>query len=184
MDQFNFTVRKLFDKKWPCTTRGLDSKISCLLRWWYTLHLILGIIAAIAWPATLLSASSVIDNPWSVCTNRTVSAGRQLAEVLLARQQVHRVIILYFLLMPFFDIPFLISSHPIYQLAHLLRWNLHIEFLDVFAEISPLMLAKLIVNIGCYCVYFEGEKTGDANWIQLGSTGYLLLPARTGKEEK
>ncbi len=40
------------------------------------------------WPATLLSVSSVIDNPWSVCTNRTVSAGRQLAEVLLSRQQV------------------------------------------------------------------------------------------------
>ena len=108
---FNFTVQKLLYKKCPCTTTGLDSKIICLLRWWYILNLILGIIAAIAWPATLLSASSVIDNPWSVCTNRTVSAGRQLAEVLLARQQVHRV--LNFLWMRFFDIPFVISSHPI-----------------------------------------------------------------------
>ena len=29
-----------------------------------------GIMAAIAWPATLMTFSSVIDNPWSVCVRR------------------------------------------------------------------------------------------------------------------
>ncbi|XP_063713190.1 transmembrane and coiled-coil domain-containing protein 4-like isoform X2 [Symsagittifera roscoffensis] len=44
------------------------------------------VMAAIAWPAALLSASSVIDNPWSVANSRSVQAGKQLAEVLLTRQ--------------------------------------------------------------------------------------------------
>lgn len=45
-------------------------------------------MAAIAWPAALLSVSNVIDNPWSVSMQRSVTTGRQLAEVLLAREQV------------------------------------------------------------------------------------------------
>lgn len=47
-----------------------------------------GLIAAVAWPAALISASGVIDNPWHVCTQRSVAVGKQLAEVLLAREQV------------------------------------------------------------------------------------------------
>ena len=54
-----------------------------------------GLLAAVAWPAALIGMASVIDNPWSVCTQRSMLAGRQLAEVLLSRQQVcvasHRV---------------------------------------------------------------------------------------------
>ncbi|ESO89960.1 hypothetical protein LOTGIDRAFT_62534, partial [Lottia gigantea] len=53
-----------------------------------------GLIAAIAWPATLLSAANVIDNPWSVCLHRANAAGRQLAEVLLAREQGNRPVTL------------------------------------------------------------------------------------------
>ena len=45
-------------------------------------------MAAIVWPATILAASSVIDNPWSMMTSRTVQAGKMLADVLLSRQQV------------------------------------------------------------------------------------------------
>jgi len=48
----------------------------------------LGLLAAIAWPAALIGMASVIDNPWSVCTQRSWLAGRQLADVLLSRQQV------------------------------------------------------------------------------------------------
>ena len=47
-----------------------------------------GLLAAIAWPVTVIAASSVIDNPWSVMTQRSVLAGRQLCDVLLSRQQV------------------------------------------------------------------------------------------------
>ncbi|OWF40311.1 transmembrane and coiled-coil domain-containing protein 4-like [Mizuhopecten yessoensis] len=53
-----------------------------------------GILTAIAWPATLLSVSSVIDNPWSVCIQRATSVGRELAEVLLAREQGQRPVTL------------------------------------------------------------------------------------------
>lgn len=49
-----------------------------------------GLIAAVAWPAALISASGVIDNPWHVCTQRSVAVGKQLAEVLLAREQGNR----------------------------------------------------------------------------------------------
>lgn len=50
--------------------------------------ILLGIMAAIAWPGVLISAASVIDNPWSVCIQRSTAAGKALAEVLLAREQV------------------------------------------------------------------------------------------------
>ncbi|XP_064610419.1 LOW QUALITY PROTEIN: transmembrane and coiled-coil domain-containing protein 4-like [Liolophura sinensis] len=53
-----------------------------------------GILAAVAWPAALVSAANVIDNPWSVCVQRSVGAGKQLAEVLLAREQGHRPVTL------------------------------------------------------------------------------------------
>lgn len=47
-----------------------------------------GLMAAIVWPAAIIAAAGVIDNPWSVLTNRTEQAGKMLAEVLLKRQQV------------------------------------------------------------------------------------------------
>jgi len=50
-------------------------------------------MAAVVWPAALLGVASVIDNPWSVCTQRSYLAGRQLAEVLLSRQQVCAVLL-------------------------------------------------------------------------------------------
>lgn len=53
-----------------------------------------GILTAVAWPAGLMSAANVIDNPWHVCTQRSVEAGKQLAEVLLAREQGKRPVTL------------------------------------------------------------------------------------------
>jgi hypothetical protein len=41
-----------------------------------------GLISAIAWPLILLGSSSIIDNPWNLCTRRAVEAGEHLAEVL------------------------------------------------------------------------------------------------------
>lgn len=55
-----------------------------------------GIVAALTWPASLLAAASVIDNPWCVCLNRSAEVGKHLAQVLRSRQQV-----LYLLLAPF-----------------------------------------------------------------------------------
>ncbi|GAB1610148.1 transmembrane and coiled-coil domain-containing protein 4-like, partial [Argonauta hians] len=46
-----------------------------------------GLMTAIAWPASLVSVAAVIDNPWSVCLQRSKEVGKQLAEVLLAREQ-------------------------------------------------------------------------------------------------
>jgi len=53
-----------------------------------------GIITAIAWPSALISVAGVIDNPWHVCTQRASEAGKQLAEVLLAREQGNRPVTL------------------------------------------------------------------------------------------
>lgn len=46
--------------------------------------------AAVAWPTTLLTFSSVIDNPWSCSVRRSADCGRQLAEVLLNREHGKR----------------------------------------------------------------------------------------------
>ena len=42
----------------------------------------------------LVSAASVIDNPWNVCTVRAKAVGEELAEVLLARAHGKRPITL------------------------------------------------------------------------------------------
>lgn len=49
-----------------------------------------GLIAAVAWPATLIGMASIIDNPWQVCLNRATKAGHRLAQVLRSRQQGKR----------------------------------------------------------------------------------------------
>jgi len=51
-------------------------------------HTFSGIVTALTWPASLLAAASVIDNPWSVCLNRSAEVGKHLAQVLRSRQQV------------------------------------------------------------------------------------------------
>ncbi|XP_022665617.1 transmembrane and coiled-coil domain-containing protein 4-like isoform X2 [Varroa destructor] len=53
-----------------------------------------GLIAAVAWPATLIMVAGAIDNPWSVCQRRSAQVGRHLAEVLLQRQHGRRPVTL------------------------------------------------------------------------------------------
>ena len=47
-----------------------------------------GLVAALTWPASLLSVANVIDNPWGVCLHRSAEVGKHLAHILLSRQQV------------------------------------------------------------------------------------------------
>ncbi|CAJ0963122.1 unnamed protein product, partial [Ranitomeya imitator] len=49
-----------------------------------------GIVAALTWPASLITVASVIDNPWGVCLSRSAEVGKHLAHILLKRQQVMR----------------------------------------------------------------------------------------------
>ncbi|OQR80254.1 transmembrane and coiled-coil domain-containing protein 4-like [Tropilaelaps mercedesae] len=53
-----------------------------------------GLIAAVAWPATLVMVAGAIDNPWGVCQRRSAQVGRHLAEVLLQRQHGRRPVTL------------------------------------------------------------------------------------------
>ncbi|XP_070560790.1 transmembrane and coiled-coil domain-containing protein 4-like [Ptychodera flava] len=53
-----------------------------------------GLLAALAWPAAVLSVASVIDNPWGVAMQRAKEVGRQLAEVLISKQQGNRPVTL------------------------------------------------------------------------------------------
>ncbi|XP_074654422.1 transmembrane and coiled-coil domain-containing protein 4-like [Tubulanus polymorphus] len=53
-----------------------------------------GLLTAVAWPASLMMLAGVIDNPWSVCLERSIEAGKQLADVLLSRQQGKRPVTL------------------------------------------------------------------------------------------
>ena len=52
------------------------------------------LVTAIAWPLVLLGSSSLIDNPWNICTRRAVEAGEHLAEALLTRAHGRRPITL------------------------------------------------------------------------------------------
>jgi len=54
----------------------------------------IGLINAIAWPASLITLASVIDNPWGVCCRRSAEVGKLLAEVLLSREQGQRPVTL------------------------------------------------------------------------------------------
>ncbi|XP_064423926.1 transmembrane and coiled-coil domain-containing protein 4 isoform X3 [Latimeria chalumnae] len=49
-----------------------------------------GILTALAWPSSILTVSSVIDNPWGVCLSRSAEVGKHLADLLLRRQQGNR----------------------------------------------------------------------------------------------
>uniref|UniRef100_A0A8C3W7I1 Transmembrane and coiled-coil domains 4 n=1 Tax=Catagonus wagneri TaxID=51154 RepID=A0A8C3W7I1_9CETA len=53
-----------------------------------------GLVAALTWPASLLSVASVIDNPWGVCLHRSAEVGKHLAHILLSRQQGRRPVTL------------------------------------------------------------------------------------------
>lgn len=53
-----------------------------------------GIVAALTWPASLITVASVIDNPWGVCLSRSAEVGKHLAHILLKRQQGHRPVTL------------------------------------------------------------------------------------------
>ncbi|NWY00443.1 TMCO4 protein, partial [Nothoprocta ornata] len=53
-----------------------------------------GIVSALAWPASLLTVASVIDNPWGVCLHRSAEVGKHLAHLLLSRQQGKRPVTL------------------------------------------------------------------------------------------
>lgn len=44
-----------------------------------------GILSAVALPAAVLSATNLVDNPWSVCTKRAEQAGKELAHILSRR---------------------------------------------------------------------------------------------------
>ncbi|XP_030319388.1 transmembrane and coiled-coil domain-containing protein 4 [Calypte anna] len=49
-----------------------------------------GVVAALTWPASLLTVANVIDNPWGVCLHRSAEVGKHLARILLSRQQGKR----------------------------------------------------------------------------------------------
>ncbi|XP_073937265.1 transmembrane and coiled-coil domain-containing protein 4 isoform X5 [Castor canadensis] len=53
-----------------------------------------GIVAALTWPASLLSVANIIDNPWGVCLHRSAEVGKHLAHILLSRQQGRRPVTL------------------------------------------------------------------------------------------
>lgn len=51
-------------------------------------------MSALAWPLSILTVGSVVDNPWSVCCRRATEVGHHLAELLLSRQQGNRPVTL------------------------------------------------------------------------------------------
>jgi hypothetical protein len=53
-----------------------------------------GLLAAVTWPASLVSLSSIVDNPWGVCLRRSAQVGRHLAHVLLSKQHGGRPVTL------------------------------------------------------------------------------------------
>ncbi|GLU19809.1 hypothetical protein SLE2022_360360 [Rubroshorea leprosula] len=52
------------------------------------------LLAALAWPATLLTATDLIDSKWAIAINRSDKAGKLLAEVLVKELQGNRPVTL------------------------------------------------------------------------------------------
>uniref|UniRef100_A0A7N6BMA4 Transmembrane and coiled-coil domains 4 n=1 Tax=Anabas testudineus TaxID=64144 RepID=A0A7N6BMA4_ANATE len=71
-------------------TSLLDGLVSIVAQEALKYTVLSGILAALTWPASLLAAASVIDNPWCVCLNRSAEVGKHLAQVLRSRQQGKR----------------------------------------------------------------------------------------------
>lgn len=69
-------------------TSLLDGLVSMVAQEALKYTVLSGIVTALTWPASLLAAASVIDNPWCVCLNRSAEVGKHLAQVLRSRQQV------------------------------------------------------------------------------------------------
>ncbi|XP_068602421.1 transmembrane and coiled-coil domain-containing protein 4 [Brachionichthys hirsutus] len=68
----------------------LDGLVSIVAQEALKYTVLSGIVAALTWPASLLAAAGVIDNPWCVCLNRSAEVGKHLAQVLRSRQQGKR----------------------------------------------------------------------------------------------
>ncbi|XP_029362554.1 transmembrane and coiled-coil domain-containing protein 4 isoform X2 [Echeneis naucrates] len=68
----------------------LDGLVSIVAQEALKYTVLSGIVTALTWPASLLAAASVIDNPWCVCLNRSAEVGKHLAQVLRRRQQGKR----------------------------------------------------------------------------------------------
>ncbi|KAM3872206.1 transmembrane and coiled-coil domain-containing protein 4 [Diretmus argenteus] len=68
----------------------LDGLVSMVAQEALKYTILSGIVTALTWPASLLAAASVIDNPWCVCLNRSAEVGKHLAQVLRSRQQGKR----------------------------------------------------------------------------------------------
>ncbi|GAA6223515.1 transmembrane and coiled-coil domain-containing protein 4 [Lates japonicus] len=68
----------------------LDGLVSMVAQEALKYTVLSGIVTALTWPASLLAAASVIDNPWCVCLNRSAEVGKHLAQVLRSRQQGKR----------------------------------------------------------------------------------------------
>ncbi|XP_077371176.1 transmembrane and coiled-coil domain-containing protein 4 isoform X2 [Festucalex cinctus] len=71
-------------------TSLLDGLVSMMAQEALKYTVLSGIVTALTWPASLLAAASVIDNPWCVCLNRSAEVGKHLAQVLRSRQQGKR----------------------------------------------------------------------------------------------
>ncbi|KAM6924924.1 transmembrane and coiled-coil domain-containing protein 4 [Xenentodon cancila] len=71
-------------------TSLLDGLVSMVAQEALKYTVLSGIVTALTWPASLLAAASVIDNPWCVCLNRSAEVGKHLAQVLRSRQQGQR----------------------------------------------------------------------------------------------
>ncbi|CAL1605499.1 unnamed protein product [Knipowitschia caucasica] len=71
-------------------TSLLDGLVSMVAQEALKYTVLSGIVTALTWPASLLAAASVIDNPWCVCLSRSAEVGKHLAQVLRSRQQVRQ----------------------------------------------------------------------------------------------
>ncbi|KAK7884819.1 hypothetical protein WMY93_027942 [Mugilogobius chulae] len=71
-------------------TTLLDGLVSMVAQEALKYTILSGIVTALTWPASLLAAASVIDNPWCVCLSRSAEVGKHLAQVLRSRQQGKR----------------------------------------------------------------------------------------------
>ncbi|XAR73805.1 hypothetical protein NMG60_11007898 [Bertholletia excelsa] len=95
----------------------LSSKVAMeLMKQGAMMTVLSSLLAALAWPAALLSATSFIDSKWTIAVDRSDKAGKLLAEVLMKGLQGQRPVTL---------VGFSLGARVIYKCLQVLAENDH-----------------------------------------------------------
>nr|KAJ0221977.1 hypothetical protein LSAT_V11C200078080 [Lactuca sativa] len=141
-----------------------------LMRQGAMLTVLSSLLAALAWPATLLSLTSFIDSKWTIAVNRSDKAGKLLAEVLIKGLQGNRLGLLDYKIykLGIKDCKFvIINFRPVTLIGFSLGARAIFKCLQHLAETGHDGLVERVVLLGAP-VSIQGENWGAVRKVVSG----------------